>query len=131
MRRLLLAVAITGLLFAASTLVGGTTPNARAACQGVSKASPACGGGSCSWAGVIPPNGIVNTCYGYWSSGYLTTSGCCPAGTSHTGFILGYTDDRNTDVGNLHIYARYPAQQESFQMWNKSGNWVWYSIQVQ
>jgi hypothetical protein len=129
MRRLLAAAALTVALFAAAGFTSTTTSVAHATCQGTAT-SPACGGASCSWTGVIPPGGQVNTCYGHWTSGYLTTSGCCPVGTSHTGFILGYTDDRNTDVGNLHIYARYPAQEEAFQMWNRSGNWVWYTVQV-
>jgi hypothetical protein len=119
---------LTVVLALAAVSSAGHGSSAQAACGG---GPQACGGGSCSWAGPIPPGGLVNACYGYWTSGYLTTSGCCAGGTSHTGFILGYTDDRWNDVSNLHIYARYPAQQESFQMWNKSSGWVWYSVQVQ
>jgi hypothetical protein len=131
MKRLLLAVAITGLLFAALNVSGGATPTASAACGG---GPAACGGTTCSWTGPIPPGGSVVVCNsGYWSSAYLSTSGCCyPYPTfSHTGFSSGYFDDRTGDVSNLHIFAAYPNSPKSFLMWNRSGLWVWYTVQVQ
>jgi len=79
---------------------------------------------------VIPPGGYVYTCYGYWTSAYLNTDSCCQGGYSYTGFNGGYFDTRYSDVWNLHIYAHYPTAYQPYLLWNKSGVWVWYSVQV-